>query len=65
MHLVQWSSEAVSHYFGRQEEWSQDDNVNANGNGKTESFFSRFTEIKQRIPAQIHISLRIDIFVNI
>jgi len=46
MHLVQWSSEAGSHYFGRQEEWSQDDNINANGNGKngkTESFFSRFT----------------------
>jgi len=40
MHLVQWSSEAESHYFGRQEEWSQDDNVN----GKTESFLSRFTQ---------------------
>jgi len=55
MHLVKWSSEAGSHYFRRQE-WSQDDNINANGNGKTESFFSRFTQKLNKgfLPKYIH-----------
>jgi hypothetical protein len=52
------------------EEWSQDDNVNANGNGKTEPFFSRFTQklnkgfLPKNLDFYSHTSYRIDIFVT-
>jgi hypothetical protein len=41
-------------YVGRQEEWSHDDNVNANGNGKTESSVYRFTQkLKDSCPKNL------------
>jgi hypothetical protein len=61
MHVVQWSSEAESNYFERQEQWSQDDYVNANGNGKTESFSIFTWKLKDSCPKNlifIHIHHR-------